>query len=204
MLKYTSTIIKLTNLMVCMRTNLTLFNNFKGDFSEYKGVLHCEGYKFDEFPEEIKEAPLSEPSSTRRMRTLSRPDGFMLYGKLEFSFFPLLNFYIQKIRLRLIRAIPNFYMISDNPNVSLGTVDCSHYTRRVALKDDYHKKRIDMLAYTPVEFNYLKALAKTFNISARQNQFIQENIFVNAPIRRIAIAMNTNSAFTASYTENSF
>ena len=61
-----------------------------------------------------------------------------------------------------------------------------------------------MLAYTPVEFNYLETLAKTFIIPARQNQFIQENIFNNAPDRRIAIAMNTNSAFTGSYTENPF
>ena len=39
---------------------------------------------------------------------------------------------------------------------------------------------------------------------ARQNQFIHENIFNNAPIRRVAIAMNTNSAFTGSFTENPF
>ena len=31
-------------------------------------------------------------------------------------------------------------MISDNPDVSLGIVDCSLYTRRIAPKDDYHKK----------------------------------------------------------------
>ena len=50
----------------------------------------------------------------------------------------------------------------------------------------------------------METLAKTFIIPARQNQFIQENIFNNAPVRRIAIAMNTNSAFTGSSTENPF
>ena len=50
----------------------------------------------------------------------------------------------------------------------------------------------------------METLAKTFIIPARQNQFIQENIFNNAPIRRSAIAMNTNSAFTGSFTENPF
>ena len=55
-----------------------------------------------------------------------------------------------------------------------------------------------------MEFNYLETLAKTFIIPARQNQFIQENILNNTPVRRIAIAMNTNSAFTGSYTENPF
>ena len=95
-------------------------------------------------------------------------------------------------------------MNSDNPNVSLGIVDCSLYSRRIALKDDYHKKRMDMLAYAPVEYNSLETLAKTFIIPARQNQFIQENNFDNAPVRRIAIAMNINSALTEYYTENPF
>ena len=180
-------------------------NNFKAAISEYKGVLHCEGYDYEQDPEDISN-PLPDPFFTRRMKLLSRPDGFMLYGKLGIDFFSTseLLYPNMKIRLRLIRTRPNFYMISDNPNVSLGIVDCSLYTRRIALKDDYHKKRMDMLAYAPVEYNYLETLAKTFIIPARQNQFIQENIFNNAPIRRIAIAMNTNSAFTGSFTENPF
>ena len=61
-----------------------------------------------------------------------------------------------------------------------------------------------MLAYVPVEYKYLETLAKTFIITARQNQLIQENIFINAPIRRVAIAINTNSAITGSFTENPF
>ena len=63
---------------------------------------------------------------------------------------------------------------------------------------------MNMLAYAPVEYNFLETLAKTFIIPARQNQFIQDSIFNNAPIRRIAIAMNTNSAFTGCFTENPF
>ena len=175
-------------------------NNCRGAISEYKRVLHCQGYVYEEFPDEIMEAPLSEPSSTRRMKTLSRPDSFMLYGKLGVDFFSTSEFIYPKMknRLRLIRARSNFHMISDNPNVCLGNVDCSLYTRGNSLKDDYHKKRKDMLAYTPVEFNYFKTLAKTFNIPSRQNQFIQENNFSKAPVRRIAYAMNTNSAFTGS------
>ena len=53
--------------------------------------------------------------------------------------------------LRLREARPNFYMISDNPNVSLGIVDGSLHTRRYALKDVYHRKRMDKLAPIPVE-----------------------------------------------------
>ena len=142
-------------------------NHFNAAISEYKGVLHCEGFDHEHDPEDITN-PLADPFFTRRMKLLSRP--FMLYRKLEIDFFSTceLLYAIMKIRLRLIRARPNFYMISDNPNVSLGIVDCSLYTRRIALKDDYQKKRMNMLAYTPVEFNYLETLAKTFIVAARQ------------------------------------
>ena len=140
------------------------------------------------------------------MKLLSRLDGFMLYGKLGMDFFSTFELLYPnvKIRLQLIRARSNFYMISDNPNVSLGIVDCSLYTRRIALKDDYHKKRMDMLIYVPLEYICLETLAKSFIIPARQNHFMHENIFNNAPLRRIAIATNTNSAFTGSFTQNTF
>ena len=180
-------------------------NNSEAAISEYTGVLHFEGYDNEQDLEDISNT-LLDPFFPRRMKLLSGPDGFMLYGKLGIDFFPTseLLYPSMKIRLRLIRVRPSSYMISDNPNVSLRIVDCSLYTRRIALKDDYHKKRMDMLAYAPVEYNCLETLAKTFIIPARQNQFIQKNIFNNAPIRRIAIAMNTNSAFTCSFRENPF
>ena len=180
-------------------------NNFKAAISEYKGVLHCERYDYEQDPEDISN-PYLILFFTRRMKLLNRPDGFMLYGRLGIDFFSISEVFYpnMKIKLRPIRARQNFYMISDNPNVSLGIVHSSLYTRRIALKDDFHKKRMDMLTYAPVEYNCLETLAKTFIIPARQNQFIQENIFNNAPIRRIAIAMNTNSALTGFFTESPF
>ena len=146
-------------------------NHFKGTLSDYKGVLHCEGYDYEEDPENLVEGPFF----TRRMKLYSRPDGFMLYGKLGTDFLPSSQplYPIMKVRIPLIRARPNFYMISENPNVSLGIVDCSLYTRRVMLKEDYHKKKKVQLAYAPVEYNYVETMAKTYVIPARQNQFIQ-------------------------------
>ena len=177
-------------------------HNFKSTLSDYKGVMQCEWYDYEEYPENLVECPFF----TRRMKLYSRPYGFMLYGKLSIDFLTTseLLYPNMKVRIRLIRAPPNFYMISENPNFSLGIVDCSLYTRCVMLKEDYHKKRMSQLAYAPVEYNYMETLAKTFIIPARQNQFIQENIFNNAPIRRIAIAIISNSAFTGSFAENPF
>ena len=38
-------------------------NNFKGAISEYKEVLHCEGYDYEEILDESMDAPLPEPFS---------------------------------------------------------------------------------------------------------------------------------------------
>ena len=70
-------------------------NNFKGATSEYKGILHCEGYDYEEIPDGIMETLLSEPFFKKIMKMLSRPNSFMLYGKLGLTFSPLLNCYIQ-------------------------------------------------------------------------------------------------------------
>ena len=92
-------------------------------------------------------------------------------------------------------------MISDIPNVSLGKYACSVCTRRIALKYDYQKKRMDMPAYNPVEIEYLKTVANIFIIPSRQNQFFQENIVNKSLVRQIANAMTVNSAFTELYSE---
>ena len=55
-----------------------------------------------------------------------------------------------------------------------------------------------------MKFSYFETLGKTSIIPARENQFLQEIIFKTAPVRRIAIAMNTNNTSTESYTESPF
>ena len=189
--------------MDCMRTNLTFQTTSREPPLSTREFCTARGTTMKNFQMKLWKRLCLNLFFTRRMKMLSRPDGFMLYGKLGVDLFSTSELFYpnMKVRLRLIRARPNFYMISDNPNISLGIVDSSLYTRRIAPKDDYHKKRMDMLVYTPVDFNYLETLVKTLIIPARQNQFIQEKIFNNAPVRRIAIAMKTNSAFIGSYTE---
>ena len=147
-------------------------------------------------PVEIMEAPLSEPFFTRRIKIFSRSDGFVLYGKwgIHFLYTSDMLYPNMTFRLHLIRARRIFHMIIDNPNVSLGIVDCSIYTGRIALKDDYHQKRMDMLIYIPVEFNYLEILAKTFIIPARRNQLTRENSFNNSHFRLFVILLEFSQA----------
>ena len=54
-------------------------NNFNNTLTDYKGVLHCERYNYEEDPESL----LKGLFFTRWLKFCSWPDGFMLYGKLE-------------------------------------------------------------------------------------------------------------------------
>ena len=93
-------------------------------------------------------------------------------------------------RLRLIKARPSFYLISDNPKGSLGIVDSSLCLRRIALKDDYYKKKMDMLSFITLDNNYLESLAKTFIFPARKSRtssvkklFLTKLKFVEFPLQ---------------------
>ena len=137
---------------------------------------------------------------------LSMPDGFMFYEKrgIDFSFTSQLLYPSMKVRLQLLRAKPRFRKINENPSVSLAIVHSPLYTRRIALKDDYHRKRLEMFTYTPVEIIFLVNPAKSSVIPAGQNQITRENFQNNAPVRRTAHAMKKNSVFSLLYTENPF
>ena len=50
----------------------------------------------------------------------------------------------------------------------------------------------------------METTARTFIIPSGQNKFNQENVFNNAPIRRVVIAMNNNSSFTGHFQEKFF
>ena len=80
----------------------------------------------------------------------------MFYGKIGFDFFPTSGLLSPntKTRPQLMRASPRFYSISDNPNLGILIIECSPYTQRFDLEDEYHKKRMDIFAFISTKINY--------------------------------------------------
>ena len=167
-------------------------NKFNTSTRNNEGILVCHGYEFEKEPSDFEKSPFID-----REEELLLKNGTTYYGKLAIDLFQCEKLLLPntKVRLKLIRARPNFYMISYNPHVSLKVLDCSLFTRRVVVNEVYHQTIKYQLTHQPACYNFMETIARTFIIPSGQNQFIQENVFNNAPIRRIAIAMNTNSAF---------
>ena len=176
-------------------------NEFNSSAVRNKGILACHGYSFEKCSEAFDMYPVTD-----RANSLGSGKTFSLYGRLAIHLFTCekLLHPKTKVRIKLIRARPNFYMLSDNPNVILKIVDCSLFTRRVLVAEPNHQYLQWNLEREPAHYNYMETIARTFIIPSRQNQFIQENVFNKAPIRRIAVAMNTNSAVAGSFHENLF
>ena len=95
-------------------------------------------------------------------------------------------------------------MLSDNPNVSMKIVAFLLFTRKILVAEPNHEYLHWNLERETAHYNYMETIAGSFSISCRQNQFIQEHVFNNASIRRIAAVMNTNSAVAGSSHENRF
>ena len=56
----------------------------------------------------------------------------------------------------------------------------------------------------PAHYNYMETIEGTFIIPSCGNQFIHENVFDRAQIRRIAVAVKTNLAVAGSFREFCF
>ena len=70
-------------------------NNFRGAISEYKGVLHCEGYGYEELPDEIMKRLCLNFFSQGEGKCLADPMASCCMVKCGLTFSPLLNCYIQ-------------------------------------------------------------------------------------------------------------
>ena len=172
-------------------------NKFNSSAVSNKGIFACHGYSFEEYPDAFDMHPFTDRANSL---------GGKLYGRLAIDLFTCEKLLLPntKVRIKLIRARTNFYMLSDNPNVSLKIVDFSLFTRRILVAEPNHQYLQWKLKREPAQYNYMETIARTVIITSRQNQFIQENIFNKAPIRRVDVAMNTNSAVAGSFHENPF
>ena len=73
-------------------------------------------------------------------------------------------------------------------------VEFSLYSKKILVANLNHQYLQKNLDREPAHYNFMETIARGFINPSRQNQFIEENILINAPKRRIAVVMNTNQA----------
>ena len=134
--------------------------------------MTCHGYEIEKEPSDFEKSSFID-----REEELLLKNGTTYYGKLAIDLFQCEKLLLSntKVRLKLIRARPNFYMIFYNPQVSLKVIYCFLFTRRVVVNEVNHQTIKYQLTYQPACYNFMETIARTFIIPSEQNQFIQEN-----------------------------
>ena len=78
---------------------------------------------------------------TDRTNALGSGITFSFFGRLAIDLFTCEKLLLPKtqVRTKHIRARLNFYMLPDNPNISLRIVDCALFTRRILVAEPNHQ-----------------------------------------------------------------
>lgn len=165
--------------------------------------MKCQGYSHEKEPDDFT-APVftSREVETRQSQIVS------FIGKVAADLFSCDKHLISGVTLRIsfLRNRPEFALIYDDvaKDYKIEIIQANLYVRKMTVTDHVYSAIETTLSKTPALYRYTEILPKTFLISSRVKSWDQEDIFNREPIRRFAIAMNTNAAFLGSKTVNPF
>jgi hypothetical protein len=165
--------------------------------------LECQGYKFENEPGDTEHEDFeSREQATRRSAVV------YFYGKLAVDFFTCDKLLVPNVtlRIKLVRSHNDFVIISDAADKHYSVVihEANIFVRKLSVTENVYESLERSLQQHPALYRFIEDLPKTYIVPANLNTWKQENIFLNEPVRRFALAMNTNIAFGASRTHNPF
>ena len=178
------------------------------EFSHTKAAketwLKCQGYRYEETPDQV-----GDGSTIRDLNELTRQSAIQtFYGRLSVDFFTCQKLLLPNVslRIKLVRARDDFVTISDaaGKHYTVEIMNAHLFVRKLTVTDMVFTSIERALLKSPAIYEYTEVLPKTFVIPGGQNSWKHEDIYMKEPIRRLAIAMNTNAAFGASNVNNPF
>lgn len=165
--------------------------------------LTCQGYTYETDPEHRTDAAIAA-----RTLLTNNSDALTLFGKLSSDFLSCEKLMLPNVsmRIKLIRAHNDFVVVSDagNKHYRVQILEANLYVRKMTVSENVLESIERVLLSTPAMYSYTEVIPKTFIIPAGQNGWKHEDIFTKEPIRRIAIAMNTNTAVAGTNDQNPY
>lgn len=165
--------------------------------------LVCQGYNYETEPHDSTHADIGNREQETRNSA-----AIMVYGKPSVDFFTCDKLLLPNVNLRIkfVRAHNDFVIISDDAgkHYTVKIRDANIYVRKLAVSEHAVASIERVLLKTPAMYKYTEVLSKTFIIPNNQRSWKHEDLFMKEPIRRLAIAMNTNTAFGANNMSNPY
>lgn len=165
--------------------------------------LHCQGYKYEDNPNDFTGNVFTTRQAAARLSAV-----VTFYGKLPVDVFSCDKHLLSGVTLRIafLRAQNDFITLSedDAKHYKVQIVEANLYVRKMVVNDNVVAAIERTLLKSPAIYRYNEVIAKTFLATNGQRNWKHEDVFMKEPIRRLAIAMNTNRAFVGSHRDNPF
>lgn len=164
-----------------------------------ESILKCHGYSFEEDPADTK----NDPAFASRRQQVVNSGLVNLYGQLAVDFFGTGNFLLPDIeaRLTLTRASDSFAAISVDSTkgqYKIVITKAMLYIHKLSLQPMVMTSIYRALQRQPARYNFMEMIPKSYIISTHHNEFVVEDIFEGASIRRMIFGFIKNNAYTGS------
>jgi hypothetical protein len=165
--------------------------------------LVCQGYQYEQDPSDQTTSVF-----TNRKAAVNPTQIMRLMGKLSIDAFTASPFMLPGVdlKLKLVRSSHEFTTITDDAgkHYSIVIMDTYLLVRKLLVNEMTATSIERRLLTEPAVYQFTEVIPKTFVMSAGTTSWKDENILQNEPIRRLAIAMCTNTAFDGTHDSNPF
>ena len=173
-----------------------------------KTWLACQGYYYEDNPSGIDGANGRAEDVAERKRIVAASTEFRLFGKIACDFLSCDKHLISGVTIRLsLRRSPNDFVIMSehrDKHYRVESTEANLYVRKMTVTDFVLSSIEKTLLKTPAIYNYIKVLPRTFLATTGVQSWRQEDVFAKEPVRRMILAMSSNTAYLGTNRTNPF
>ena len=173
-----------------------------------KTWLACQGYYYEDNPSGIDGANGRAEDVAERKRIVAASTEFRLFGKTACDFLSCDKHLISGVTIRLsLRQSPNDFVIMSehrDKHYRNEITEANLYERKMTVTDFVLSSIEKTLLKTPAIYNYIEVLPRTFLATTGVQSWRQEDNFAKEPVRRMILAMSSNTAYLGANRTNPF
>ena len=173
-----------------------------------KTWLACQGYYYEDNPSGIDGANGRAEDVAERKRIVAASTEFRLFGKVACDFLSCDKHHFSgvTIRLSLRRSPYDFVILSEHKDnyYRVEITEANLYVRKMTVTDFVLSSIEKTLLKTPAIYNYIEVLPRNFLAKTGVQSWRQEDVFAKEPVRRIVLAMSSNTAYLGTNRTNPF
>ncbi len=166
-------------------------------------LLKCHGYTYEDTPQTITSEAFTDRSASSRSSNV-----IYLFGKVAVDFFNNKKLLLPHVdlRVKLVRSSNDFVTISDTDAKSYQVEIQSaqlHVVKNI-VKEQCATAIEQALTESPALYAYTEIVPKTFVMTGGITTWKKEDVFMQEPIKRFALCMNTSAAFGGNKRQNPY